>query len=185
MQRTQSPARDPRLHHRPHPVPRPRRQRLHLRTRLRPLRRSSRLGMGLLSNKDTLRFFSKFSRTGGCWQWKDKTTAAGYGNFSVGGRKGERPYAHRISYELHRGPIPAGKQIDHLCRNRGCVRPDHLEAVPQRINLLRGQTQTAKNASKKTCLRGHALPQYQEGKKRQCPPCHNLTKRLRRTAHVA
>lgn len=47
-------------------------------------------------------------------------------------------YAHRLSYELFVGPIPDGYELDHLCRNRGCVNPAHLEAVTHRVNVLRG-----------------------------------------------
>ncbi len=63
--------------------------------------------------------------------------------------------AHRFSYELANGPIPEGLQIDHLCRNRGCVRPDHMEAVTPRVNYLRGDSVPAKNARKTECKRGH------------------------------
>lgn len=66
----------------------------------------------------------------GCWEWLWGRTGAGYGRWR--GR-----YAHRVSYERSRGPIPAGLRIDHLCRNRGCVNPDHLEPVTAAVNAQR------------------------------------------------
>lgn len=66
-------------------------------------------------------------------------------------------YAHRVYYEARFGPIPAGLQLDHLCRNRGCVNPDHLEPVTCRENLMRGHTVAAANAKKTHCNAGHAL----------------------------
>lgn len=70
-----------------------------------------------------------------CWVWQMKIGNNGYGHISVGGRD---RLAHRYYYELHKEPIPAGLSIDHLCRVRHCVNPDHLEAVPMHINQRRG-----------------------------------------------
>ncbi|MEU9606399.1 HNH endonuclease signature motif containing protein [Streptomyces sp. NPDC048057] len=89
---------------------------------------------------------------GGCWQWTGYLMPNGYARFSVAG---ERRYAHRVAYEAVHGPIPDRLVIDHLCRNRGCVNPDHLEAVTQRINVLRGVSFAAARARQIRCLRGH------------------------------
>lgn len=89
-----------------------------------------------------------------CWEWRASCTPEGYGKFKVGGRDA---YAHRFSYELARGPIPARLTVDHLCRCRRCVNPDHLEAVTARVNILRGENPAARNARKSHCRAGHEL----------------------------
>jgi hypothetical protein len=72
----------------------------------------------------------------GCWEWTAAKDPTGYGRFSVAR---SMDYAHRAAYKLLVGPIPAGLDLDHLCRNRGCVNPDHLEPVTRRENLLRSE----------------------------------------------
>lgn len=71
----------------------------------------------------------------GCWLWLGGHTPAGYGQIWYSGRQG---YAHRFAYELFRGPIPSGYDIDHLCRQRACVNPAHLEPVTHLVNVRRG-----------------------------------------------
>lgn len=66
-------------------------------------------------------------------------------------------YVHRAAWIVTNGPIPEGLVIDHLCRNKGCCNPGHLEAVPQRINYLRGESKTAQAFREGRCLKGHAL----------------------------
>jgi len=93
-----------------------------------------------------------------CWIWQGSI---------MRGHKGERTYgrlmigtksvlAHRASYEAFVGPIPEGLEIDHLCRNKACIKPNHLEAVTRRVNLMRAGTGLGAVAAKKThCPKGH------------------------------
>jgi len=102
------------------------------------------------------RFWRKVDKAegDGCWEWTGYVAKHGYGRVV---RNGVELYAHRVAYELEVGPIPEDLVIDHLCRNTVCVRPSHLQAVPQAVNLLRGESPFAKNARKTHCKRGHLL----------------------------
>ena len=72
---------------------------------------------------------------GGCLQWLGTVSKKGYGRFYLNGRKVS---THRYAYELYNGPIPDGMQIDHICRNRSCVNPAHMELVSSAENTRRG-----------------------------------------------
>lgn len=87
----------------------------------------------------------------GCWVWQ-RALSDGYGTIT---RKNRAYGVHRIYFEKKYGPIPSGLTIDHLCRNRACVNPEHLEAVTMRENILRGAGVSAVNARKTSCPRGH------------------------------
>lgn len=92
----------------------------------------------------------------GCWLWSGGITR-GYARFNVKGADGawQARLAHRIAYEIHKSPIPEGMVIDHLCRQKNCVNPDHLEAVTQMENVLRGTAPNAVAVRHNTCQRGH------------------------------
>lgn len=90
----------------------------------------------------------------GCWFWVGYVDENGYGRCFLNGKPG---YAHRRSFESFRGPIPPGLTIDHLCRQRSCVNPDHMEAVSMRENLLRGQSPSMIAHRTNVCARGHPL----------------------------
>jgi len=87
-----------------------------------------------------------------CVTWTAAMTKCGYGRFTVEGR---RVVPHRFAYEYLIGPIPAGLELDHLCKVRNCLNVTHLEPVTGRENLLRGDTVNARNAAKTHCIRGH------------------------------
>jgi hypothetical protein len=92
----------------------------------------------------------------GCWLWTGALNYAGYGVFCRDGRKHR---AHHVGYEHYIGPVPDGFQLDHRCRVRSCVNPDHLRAVTSRQNTLApgSASPTAQNAAKTRCLHGHPL----------------------------
>lgn len=108
-----------------------------------------------------------------CWAWRGATNAKGYAVFS---RTEGSNFAHRAIHEHFGGSVPEGFTIDHLCRDRGCVNPFHLEAVPHRVNVLRGETLAAANAAKTHCPAGHEYNEqnsvrYNGNGGRQCLLC--------------
>lgn len=105
-----------------------------------------------------VRFWAKVQRddADGCWEWLSKRDHGGYGRFNLSRSRSRA--AHRVAYELTMGPIPDGLTIDHLCRNRGCVNPAHLEPVTQRENVRRGLAPAlgrARNNNLDRCPAGH------------------------------
>ena len=106
----------------------------------------------------SIRFWSHAAIVGAgendCWEWTGKINPDGYGKTQ---REGHELLAHRVAYELRSGKIPAGMVLDHLCRNRKCVNPSHLEVVTLAENVLRGDSLFAQKKRQTLCIRGHSL----------------------------
>lgn len=128
------------------------------------------------------RFWRKVDAEGDCWEWVAGTDSDGYGRFWVNGH-GRK--AHRVAYEMLVEPIPDGLTVDHLCRVRRCVNPDHMEVVTGRENTLRSPHRVqAPQRAVTSCLRGHT---YDEANTyvdpdghRNCRTCDRDRKRLQR-----
>jgi hypothetical protein len=120
------------------------------------------------------RFWSKVDKTDTCWLWTGGCDGNGYGQFKIatGQSGGRKVLAHRLAYELTKGPIV--NVINHLCETKACVNPDHLEDVTQAENLAYSRPDT--------CLRGHSLLEVTPNKwgRRACKPCQAITQRDRR-----
>ena len=112
----------------------------------------------------------------GCWDWVG-ALRHGYGRVHDRGRSVP---AHRVSYERAKGPIPTGLTIDHLCRNRACGNPDHMETVTNVENVMRGVSAPAQNARKTHCKHGHPFTPANTGffgrGYRRCWTCHRAYK---------
>jgi HNH endonuclease len=130
------------------------------------------------------RFWAKLRETAdGCWEFTEGT-ANGYGLYHVATKK---VYAHRFAYTALIGEIPAGLDLDHLCRNRLCANPWHLEPVTRGVNVLRGQTLAAANLLKTHCPQGHPYTPENlvrsEKKGRKCRTCVNARRRIYTATH--
>lgn len=124
------------------------------------------------------RFWAKVDCSGECWRWTASRNQTGYGTFKLGPKT---MTAHVVAYEWMVGPVGDGLDLDHLCRNRACVNPSHLEPVSHRVNVLRGQSFAAINARKTHCPRGHAYsPENTRIERcggRRCRTCERAKKR--------
>jgi hypothetical protein len=118
-------------------------------------------------------FWDKVDKSGECWVWTAANNGSGYGRFWLDGKM---QYPHRVAYEMCVGPIPDGLVIDHLCRNRSCVRPDHLEPVTNAENQARGA-----HAMKTHCPQGHPYDEVNTYRtktgRRMCRACNRDAQR--------
>ena len=109
----------------------------------------------------------------GCWDWTGGKHTDGYGVLGV---KGKHWYAHRFAYWHLVGEIPPGLTCDHLCRNRSCANPSHIEIVSNAENIRRGESPAARNLRKTHCVHGHAFSDENtywrsDGTGRMCRAC--------------
>lgn len=145
--------------------------------------------LGLLAPRQSPmeRFIAKIDFTDTCWEWNGGVNPNGYGLFGV---RRKSTLAHRVSYNWFIGEIPEGLTLDHLCRVRHCVNPDHLEPVTNRENCLRGISPAAINARKTHCMRGHEFtPENTRGYPgrvgRRCRACERVGHQQRYAASKA
>lgn len=130
------------------------------------------------------RFWSKVRQTDSCWLWTG-ATSDGYGRFA---HEGRTDVAHRLAWRALVGPIPDGLHIDHLCRVRRCVNPEHLEPVTCRENVLRGIGPSAEHAVKTHCPAGHEYtPEntYRYRNMRMCRACRAQARHRRAASPAA
>lgn len=151
--------------------------------------RPTRLPSVNMSRSDLARFEAKFEPEpmSGCWLWLAAVDYNGYGRFYINGSVHR---AHRVAFAHFIGPIPEGLEIDHRCRQRCCVNPDHLEAVTHQQNMHRGDTVCAGLAERTHCKSGHRFTKenthvYKGA--RYCRACRRATSRklYRRAALLA
>ena len=118
----------------------------------------------------------------GCLLWIGRVTPTGYGRIQVNGKACQ---AHRIAYQEAKGVIPTGLTLDHLCRVRCCINPEHLEPVTAQENLRRGIQGQNQYIKRTHCKRGHALtleniyhsPVRERRGERLCKVCHNMRRK--------
>jgi hypothetical protein len=116
------------------------------------------------------RFWEKVDKTETCWLWTAaKFKKDGYGMFYV--KNNKIIASHIWSWTTLNGPVPDGLELDHLCRVRHCVNPDHLEPVTHHENVLRSESPTAKNARKTHCNKGHSNWRVRKNGSRECITC--------------
>lgn len=117
--------------------------------------------------------------SGECWLWTGCLSSSGYGRTAIHGKPLAAP---RVFYAHFRGYIPEKHVVVQTCRNRRCVNPAHLEAIPPGVRTLRGNGIGARNARKTVCLRGHALEgtnlQILPDGRRQCVACRAVRRHL-------
>jgi hypothetical protein len=140
------------------------------------------------------RFNEKFipEPNSGCWLWLGTLNKGGYGDICRNGRVEKHAQAHRVAYELYVGPIPAGLDLDHLCRVRCCVNPAHLEPVTRSENVKRGlmpAINRARAVAQTHCVHGHEFTAentiHAKVRGRSTRECRECRLKRQRTAYHA
>jgi hypothetical protein len=130
--------------------------------------------------RDVIKLADFFAGQDGCWVYPNVPNSDGYVRVSVNGRK---VMTHRLSLWQAGITIPEGLEIDHLCRNRACCNPSHLQVVTHRENMQRGTGQDRINAAKTHCMRGHEFTVENTyicpNGARQCKVCRRMKDRIR------
>lgn len=128
------------------------------------------------------RFFSMVDAMGDCWEWTGHLHRLGYGQFAPS--HGVNVSAHKFAYEALVGAVPDGLELDHLCRNRGCVNPDHLEPVTHSLNVQRAWWNRSR--TNPSCRRGHPFTPENTGRQkngsRYCKACEQQRRIERKAA---
>lgn len=134
------------------------------------------------------RFAGLVEWTSTCWLWRGHTEGGGYGYIRAGGKTHGLLRAHRVSYMIHVGPIPDGLVLDHLCRNKRCVNPEHLEPVTIGENVLRGVSPSAVASRRTACEKGHPYGDAttrRYGNERRCLVCARIYDKERQRLRVS
>jgi hypothetical protein len=138
--------------------------------------------MDKLTVSERNRFNSKWRKSGDCWLWRGYLDRDGYGTFFF--RRLNRR-AHRVAWFGSKGDLKEGLVINHTCRNRHCVNPQHLQAITASENTMRDSSSAGYvNSQKTTCPRGHAYDRFYSGQ-RVCSTCEAEKKRRLRAKWAA
>lgn len=141
---------------------------------------------GFVSRPLADRLNEKINKTDSCWIWTGANTG-GENAYGTIWKNGRHHLAHRVMHELHNGEILDGQEIDHVCKTKLCVNPDHLEAVTHRENMLRADSGW-KCREKTHCPKGHEYTKENTRithGSRSCKTCESLYNKRRWTARKA